>query len=491
MPDHSAIFSALSKQRDIAEMRPLSAVKTEAQQKKAEKDGYFFGFTARTWSEKYPRIPTEHIFCTKTNIIPGELVYFDRDKYIFLNTTIYNGTPMFHAEGFEEYFCGAIKKCEREYADKNYRALVATLLSEENGNIALYILNDMLEREPPSPELYSLAISAYSYCNGGVQKLSKTTLRNMLAGKSEEQKTETRWALREILSDPVTIYRGAGSRSTPLDSALSWSLDENVAYFFAGWRGQGGGSVYTARVRKENIIEYSNERNEREVIVLPEHVMDVQEKHLLSFDTFVGIITSTGFSPGKEFPLASYPENIKENAEELYEKHGKAVSDHDCAHSIRVALLASFLFRMEVLSDTKRSQAKFNAANAVYRKLLIAIAYHDVGREDNSENENHGAAGYACYLEDGNTEDAVIRFLTTFHCIDLDESARAYWRETFEGKKDADTIWLAYQIIRDADALDRVRFGRGCSDYLDVGLLRLNTSKALVPVAMYLAKSSI
>lgn len=491
MANYSALLSAISEQKDLSTMKRLSEVKTKQQKERLEKEGYCFGFTATEWRKKYPLIPARNIFCTRAVALPSELVYYDRDRYIFLNTFIYNGIPLFHAKDFEEYFCDVIKKSEKNYSEKKYHALLSPLLSEESGNTALYILNDMLEREPPSKDLYSLAISAYSFCNGGVDKLSKLALQNMIIGKSEEQKTETRKALREIIQDPVTIYRGVGSKSASLKSALSWTLDINTAYFFAGWRGQGGGSVYTAKVRQENIIEYINSRKEQEVIVLPEHVLDCEKKNMLLVDLFIELISTSGFSEDKRFHSASNPNYIRDTIRKVYQNHGKNISDHDCNHSIRVALLASFLYRMDVLSSVKRSKTKFDRANAIYEKLLTAITYHDIGRKDNSANETHGKTGYTRYLNDGNKDDEIIKFLTEYHCVDSDESARRYWKTCFENHNDADDIWAAYRIMRDADALDRVRFGRGCNDYLDIGLLRSETGKALVPVAMYLVNSKI
>ena len=35
------------------------------------------------------------------------------------------------------------------------------------------------------------------------------------------------------LPDRVTIYRGEGDKSTSLDKALSWTLNPQIAYFFA------------------------------------------------------------------------------------------------------------------------------------------------------------------------------------------------------------------------------------------------------------------
>ena len=83
----------------------------------------------------------------------------------------------------------------------------------------------------------------------------------------------------------------------------------------------------------------------------------------------------------------------------------------------------------------------------------------------------------------------MVSFLTVFHCRS-DEEARRFWNEHFKGI-DAENIWQAFCIIKDADALDRVRFGNLSQDYLDVTTLRTETAKSLVPVAHQLVNAKI
>ena len=66
-----------------------------------------------------------------------------------------------------------------------------------------------------------------------------------------------------------------------------------------------------------------------------------------------------------------------------------------------------------------------------------------------------------------------------YHCLD-DKLAEEYLKstDTIRARK---RTWLLYQILKDADALDRVRFG--IYD-LDVNQLRLPISHKLVPLAV-------
>ena len=72
-----------------------------------------------------------------------------------------------------------------------------------------------------------------------------------------------------------------------------------------------------------------------------------------------------------------------------------------------------------------------------------------------------------------------ISFLIKYHCLS-DQSAAEYL-ETTDSSRAKKRTWLLYQILKDADALDRVRFG---IYGLDVNQLRLPISHKLVPLAV-------
>lgn len=80
--------------------------------------------------------------------------------------------------------------------------------------------------------------------------------------------------------------------------------------------------------------------------------------------------------------------------------------------------------------------------------------------------------------------DDVARFLMTYHCRS-DEEAKAYLDEHAAPALRND-IWEAYMVLKDADALDRWRFGTLSSDFINVSMLHLEESKRLMPVAAVL-----
>ena len=109
-------------------------------------------------------------------------------------------------------------------------------------------------------------------------------------------------------------------------------------------------------------------------------------------------------------------------------------------------------------------------------QLMQAITFHDIGRQNGDEDPKHGEYSTAIYKE--NHSDPVVEFLIQYHCIDDKKAKKALDSDTrIEDKQKA---LLLYNILKDADALDRVRFG--LRD-LDVRYLRIPISKQLVLTA--------
>ena len=146
----------------------------------------------------------------------------------------------------------------------------------------------------------------------------------------------------------------------------------------------------------------------------------------------------------------------------------KRMGAHDIGHTKRVLMLASMIAETEELSETEQ------------KVLFDAALYHDAGRSDDSANETHGKASYFQYFLD-NGADAVVEFLIIYHCIH-DELAKIYWN-VHDFPLPKERVWLLYEILKDADALDRVRFGK---NGLNEEFLRRPQSHDLVEAARLL-----
>ncbi len=90
----------------------------------------------------------------------------------------------------------------------------------------------------------------------------------LMDGEEREQLAE--------LDDTVTIYRGVTSYNADNIRAMSWTLDQKTAEWFAH-RFDEDGTVYEAQIPKQHILALFNGRGESEVIVEPKFLTDITE----------------------------------------------------------------------------------------------------------------------------------------------------------------------------------------------------------------------
>lgn len=78
----------------------------------------------------------------------------------------------------------------------------------------------------------------------------------------------------DALADPVTVYRGVTAYNAENIRALSWTLDYDIAVWFAHRFGEDG-MVYQAQIKKEHIFALLTGRNESEVVLDPKYLEDI------------------------------------------------------------------------------------------------------------------------------------------------------------------------------------------------------------------------
>lgn len=79
----------------------------------------------------------------------------------------------------------------------------------------------------------------------------------------------------DAMDTPVTVYRGVTSYNADHVRAMSWTLDYEVAKWFAHRYGEDG-TVYQAQIDKEHILALFNGRNESEIIVDSRYLIDIE-----------------------------------------------------------------------------------------------------------------------------------------------------------------------------------------------------------------------
>lgn len=81
---------------------------------------------------------------------------------------------------------------------------------------------------------------------------------------------------RSQFEEIVTIYRGEASKSNTYDKAYSWTTDIKIAEFFANRFNTNDKRIYEAKIKREDIIDYIENRNESEVILIPDNLINVK-----------------------------------------------------------------------------------------------------------------------------------------------------------------------------------------------------------------------
>ena len=76
------------------------------------------------------------------------------------------------------------------------------------------------------------------------------------------------------LPDELTVYRGVTEKNKDNILAMSWTMKQKTAEWFAN-RFEGRGKVYQAKVRKEDILAVFLGRNESEVIIDPKNLKEL------------------------------------------------------------------------------------------------------------------------------------------------------------------------------------------------------------------------
>lgn len=129
-----------------------------------------------------------------------------------------------------------------------------------------------------------------------------------------------------------------------------------------------------------------------------------------------------------------------------------------------------------VLAHAEQLAADLDLADWEREAVLLAAAWHDIGRTHDGSDYYHGAKSAGKVLGLGLHEGLDLRileralFAITHHCGSETHAELAAGRGS-----DATATLRVFRILKDADALDRVRLGD-----LDVSFLRFDVSREYV-----------
>lgn len=439
------------KKSSFEELIPISELQTEEDLNKYRERGYDSSLTALKIKEMIKGINLENVFFQKNLIDP--YIYFDKKEYLIVSLNIFNGECFLNEEAKND-FEGSLNKTQKRNEGKLSRNL---MICPEA--LRLSLLNYILQNKEMSPELYDAFIDCYCDNDFGANNLSQQSIERVTECKSEEQKNKTKDKLKKF-PNSIKVYRGEGNASTPYDKAYSWTIDYNTALLFAcrmGDKGQVSGRLIEGRVKKEDVIEYISKRGESEILTLPQKVTVT---NVMELDSAKELEQSEEM----EFILDNYGCYTR-SLRSLEFSHD--TEEHGKLHTLRVGFLAMLLGHRESINDEEMEL------------LLEACLYHDIERTNDKIDDEHGKKAAEFYREEFGAWPE-LEFLLTYHCLKDAEAKKVYDRTDFSEEVD---VWKVYQILKDADALDRVRFGiRG----LDTNQLRLKESLKLPLLATQL-----
>lgn len=79
----------------------------------------------------------------------------------------------------------------------------------------------------------------------------------------------------------ITLYRGESEKSTKLQRALSWTLNRDVAVWFAKrFNSSGIGCVYTANANISKVIAYITDREEDEILIRYRDIKNIKKEKI-------------------------------------------------------------------------------------------------------------------------------------------------------------------------------------------------------------------
>lgn len=252
----------------------------------------------------------------------------------------------------------------------------------------------------------------------------------------------------------LTVYRGSTPKSTPIERAISYTLDLNVAIKFATKFYEQSPRVYKAKVHVDDVRLYTDDRSEQEVIVMYEDVKQLEDIKLFGYKD-----------------LKKIEDTFLNSTKYLF-----AINDRDGIHGVMHSK------RMLMYLSLIAKHFKPKLTDAEFKMLELACIVHDLGREHDEEDEEHGLYSVEEIDEAlidifklSEMQGEIVKLIVHYHCMDDEYGEQAIQNHPLI-KSPKRAIEL-FRLFKDIDALDRVRLGD-----LDANRLRYEVSRRVLGV---------
>lgn len=433
---------AYVKSDSIENLVCASGIKTQADIDKMKDDGYSVGFTEDKFKKTFPKLNPEKIYYNKGI---HQTFYYDKENLVLFPIDLYGNQTLKPYNEFEDEVIMRAEELEANVKDCNFFSPLLML----GDRMRMEMLNLIVEQGRCN-RLYDLFENFYQTSDYGCNLITSDSMKKLLAMKSPEQREHTETLLKSY-PDRVIIYRGEGDKSASWKESMSWTTDINVANFFASRFESKNAVIHVAEVEKENISEYFT--TEKECIVLPENVHYIKEMKLQGVNLIEEVLpkVTEQYQYYRDLALDYLNFRIDDN------EHGRL-------HTLRVLMNTLIISDMKGLSEEDTNI------------LCTAAIFHDTQRDNNGEDTKHGEASAEYYERFADNYPEYVEFneitqqIIKYHCLPDEVGHEAIKEEN----------WYLFDIFKDSDALDRVRFG--IRD-LDLNQLRTDEAKSLTMVS--------
>lgn len=438
------------KDASFAQIVSQAKVETDAQRSSWAARGYSIPLLLEEFVQKFPGINPENIYYTPVINMPS--FYFNENTLAscpFRVDLMLTNMRKMTLNGVN----AVIAECEADVAAGQY---ASSLMNLPDRMKLEYFTKLLKKRNGDATGLYKLFFDIYNEADYGFRDMDRATLQSILRSKTDEDHLRTKKVIRD-LPDTITVYRGGNTLSAPYKESYSWTLDINVANFFASKCGEGPGYLVKGKIQKSDIIDaFLEDRFEQEIIVAPANV------HIYEIIPIYGVDRLKGLIP-----------SISRNYRTFYAKmmglsftHGSEI--HGREHTARVLLLTQIIAEMEELCQADKEI------------LAEAAIFHDTRRTHDFDDPWHGIKATEYYRQTTRHPQKLVELLCTYHSLpdkEGEEAVNDYYHSN-SGRVRAQKL---LDIFKDADALDRVRFRQIGEP--DLTQLRLPVSQELTLVA--------
>lgn len=408
---------------------------------------YHFPYSYESFQTAYPNINADMVYCNK-GLSP--LYYWEDETDILLKIPV-ELEGLYSAAEIEKMVLKEIAYERKQVENQDYAHIFFTL----NGKMKAEYLDYILEQDKPVKNLYQMFHAVYVSTDFGASVISKDNVRKAILAMTEEEKTELVNQMAQ-LADTITIYRGEGSASVGYQNAYSWSLDPNVAAFYATRLGSMGGRIIEAEIKKEDILCFGSSADQ-EVLVFSEHVhvKELYNQHGLDY--------------------------IKTQAE-TYEPLVNACSDvilmnqetgvYDRMHAARMAVLAASIYEKRHIEDREDIDIAILALAAAFSDTCYAA---NEGIEADAKKTSYDifCNSHLKNIAEHHMVEFLLKYQEVKDALPIEETARMVPGEEARAEE-------LLAILQDAKELDRMRFGFRSDESMDFHRLHFKESKELI-----------